>query len=98
MAHTLRDVFGWNRPFEKAILPAHILGLAERADTVVPSADRWTSAVRFSTLPSPTGELMFVHSAYPTITSDSSFSDPTAIASVLFGIRRYLDHRQSQKR
>jgi hypothetical protein len=57
-AHTLRDAFGWNRPFEESILPAHILGLAERADIVVPSADRWTSAVRFSTLPFPTGEVV----------------------------------------
>src|SRR5580698_7590617 len=75
-AHTLRDVFGWNRIFQKSILPGPILALAERAAILVPVADGWSSAVRYSTLPAPTGELMFVHSAYPTTTSDSVFFGP----------------------
>lgn len=75
-ARTLRDVFGWNRAFDKAVLPGNILDLAERAGIVVPTAGRWSSVIRFSTLPSPTGELLFVHSAYPTTTSDAVFFGP----------------------
>lgn len=79
-AQTLRDVFGWNRAFRRSALPAHILALAERAAILVPAAHGWWfSAVRFSTLSSPTasaGELMFVHSAYPTAASDAVFFGP----------------------
>jgi release factor glutamine methyltransferase len=75
-ARTLRDVFGWNRSFERSILPGHIRDLADRAGIMVPAADRWLSAVRFATFPHPAGELIFAHSAYPTTTADAVFFGP----------------------
>jgi len=71
-AHSLRDVFGWNLPFDPAQFPlAADLLLAANATTPA-SGDRLRSAVRFATL----GSHLFVHSAFPTIKEDSVFFGP----------------------
>ena len=72
---TLRDIFGWNRPFAPGALPAPLLDLARRAellDELTDGTGRLVSRVRFSRL----GERLFVHSAYPTAAADAVFFGP----------------------
>ena len=71
-ARTLRDVFGWSRPFAPSVLPAAMLELARRAHVVEEDGPHLRSRVRFSSLH---GEL-FVHSAYPTLAPDAVFFGP----------------------
>jgi release factor glutamine methyltransferase len=83
---TLRDIFGWSRPFHADRLSPEALALCQQADVLVPaggqaagqaaSEDRFTAAVRFSTLTSFGGDHLFVHSAYPTSGEDAVFFGP----------------------
>src|SRR3954471_3677710 len=47
-ARSLRDVFGWNRPFAPEVLSDHLMALMRAADAVEPCGDLWRSRVRFS--------------------------------------------------
>ena len=71
-ARTLRDVFGWSRPFAPSLVSADQLRLLERAQVLVPHGELLTSAVRWSSL----DELLLVHSAFPTEASDAVFFGP----------------------
>lgn len=64
-ARTLRDVFGWSRPFDPELLPQEMRELVE-----VDDAGR--SRVRFSTA----GDNIFAHSAFPTTDAGSVFFGP----------------------
>lgn len=71
-ARTLRDVFGWSRPFQESILPAHIFALMREAEILSHSPQGWRSQLRASTL----NGMLFFHSAYPTEAADSVFFGP----------------------
>jgi release factor glutamine methyltransferase len=71
-ARTLRDVFGWSRPFPPDLLSASLLGLLEEAGALEREGDLLRSAVRFSSL----GPLLLAHSAYPTTSPDAVFFGP----------------------
>ncbi len=71
-ARSLRDVFGWSRPFGPDVLPAEVVDLMDAAGVLDRDGDTWRSRVRFS---SYDGEL-FVHSAFPTTAPDSVFLGP----------------------
>jgi len=71
-AATLRDVFGWSRPFQPGILPPPILALLEEAAALDRSGALPRSTVRFSTV----GPLLLAHSAYPTNGADAVFLGP----------------------
>lgn len=71
-ASTLPDIFGWNRPFDPQLLPAAVQAMLGEAGALRESVDGYRSAFRFSTL----GSLLLVHSAYPTIQTDSVFFGP----------------------
>lgn len=71
-ARSLRDVFGWSRPFDAGLLPPQVLELARAAGVVAEQGALLRSRVRFSTL----GGELFVHSAYPTLAADSVFFGP----------------------
>jgi methylase of polypeptide subunit release factors len=72
-ARSLRDVFGWSRPFAPSLLPAEPLECLRAAQLLEPdAAGRLRSRVRFSTLE---GQL-FAHSAYPTTAEDAVFFGP----------------------
>jgi len=71
-ARSLRDVFGWSRPFEPHVVPAAMRELMQAANVLVETPEGLRSKVRFSTA---RGEL-FVHSAYPTEDEDSVFFGP----------------------
>lgn len=69
---TLRDIFGWNRPFERDQLEAAILEILERAGAVEQVENKLRSKVRVASL----GGHLFVHSSYPTEQQDSVFFGP----------------------
>jgi precorrin-6B methylase 2 len=72
VARSLRDVFGWSRPFPHALLPPAMLAALETAGCIVDEGALLRSSVRFS---SDAGAL-FVHSAFPTSGSDAVFFGP----------------------
>jgi SAM-dependent methyltransferase len=136
-ARTLRDVFGWSRPFRRETLPPALLHLCEAAGILAPAAvtgdatvedaagdaarsnpegTLFTSTVRYSTLASPSapagspssgwssragsaaeGELILVHSAYPTTGADAVFFGPDSyrfaalLARAVWKARRLVD-------
>ncbi|MDB5118662.1 MAG: modification methylase, HemK family [Mucilaginibacter sp.] len=82
---TLREVFGWNRPFISGLLP-----LDEERDlvsngVVTVQGGRLISRVRWSSL----DDLLLVHSAFPTSQEDSVFFGPDTYRFVQ-SIRRLL--------
>jgi methylase of polypeptide subunit release factors len=71
-AKTLRDVFGWSRPFRPDLLPAPILRLMREADAVIEDGPLLRPKLRFSSLD---GEL-FAHSSFPPSAADAVFFGP----------------------
>ena len=71
-ARSLRDVFGWSRPFELSALEKPVLELMRAADALDEQGELCRSRVRFSSL----GGRLFVHSAFPTLAADSVFFGP----------------------
>jgi methylase of polypeptide subunit release factors len=69
---TLRDVFGWNRPFRDGDIPSALIQRLAESGVLENSNGILRSRVRFSTLSSQ----IFVHSAFPTVESDSVFFGP----------------------
>ncbi len=72
LARDLRDVFGWNRPFEEGLLPADVADALERSGMVERDGSVRRSRVRVATL----DDKLFLHSAYPTEAADSVFFGP----------------------
>ena len=71
-ARTLRDVFGWSRPFRAELLPEPILRLMRAAGAVAEDGPLLRPTIRFSSLD---GEL-FAHSSYPPSAADAVFFGP----------------------
>jgi SAM-dependent methyltransferase len=84
-APDLRDIFGWNRPFEARALDAGLFGLVREADLLEPEDGKWRSRVRFSTA----DDLLFAHSAFPTVDRDAVFFGPDTYRFIAF-IKRAL--------
>lgn len=71
-ARDLRDVLGWSRPFRAEILPPNLFALMRDAGILRPDGSGWRVDLRLSSL----GDLLFLHSAYPTTAADSVFFGP----------------------
>ncbi|MGE8323971.1 MAG: methyltransferase, partial [Pseudomonas sp.] len=71
-ASTLRDVFGWSRPFAPALICADELEPLQRAQVLTAHTQLLRSNVRWSNYE----DLLLVHSAYPTEASDAVFFGP----------------------
>lgn len=71
-ARSLRDIFGWSRPFESELLPESELQALLDSGVLRAHAGLWVSNVRWSTL----DDLLFVHSSFPTVAHDSVFFGP----------------------
>ncbi len=71
-AQTLRDVFGWSRPFHDSVVGPDILALMQAAGVLTGAGDSRRSAVRLSSLDG----MLFLHSAYPTTAADAVFFGP----------------------
>ncbi len=72
LGETVRDVFGWNKPFASNVLPAPMHELLLQADACAQEGELWRSRIRFSTL----GSRLFVHSAFPTEHAHAVFFGP----------------------
>ncbi len=71
-ARDLRDVFGWSRPFEPAVVGPRIFDLLNRAEALEPAGTLYKSRVRIATL----NGLPYLHSAFPTVQPDAVFFGP----------------------
>ncbi|TDV72249.1 class I SAM-dependent methyltransferase [Pseudomonas sp. LP_7_YM] len=71
-ARSLRDIFGWSRPFESDLLPEAELEALLDSGVLRAHAGMWVSDVRWSCL----DDLLFVHSSFPTVANDSVFFGP----------------------
>lgn len=73
VAASLRDVFGWSRPFPPGLLPPQVVDWLRAGGLLQAEGDGLLrSSVRFSCLD---GQL-FAHSAYPTTAEDAVFFGP----------------------
>jgi SAM-dependent methyltransferase len=71
-ARDLRDVFGWSRPFDTALLEPETLALMREAGVLVDEGDLLHSSIRVSTL----DDMLLMHSAWPTRADDAVFFGP----------------------
>ena len=71
-ALSLRDVFGWSRPFAAGLLSAQALGWMREGGLLEELGESLRSKVRFSTLHSQ----LYAHSAFPTTQADAVFFGP----------------------
>ncbi len=72
LAHDLRGVLGWSRPFAETVVPPDIFALMRTAGILARDGEHWRSRVRLSLV----SGLAFFHSAYPTTASDAVFFGP----------------------
>ena len=86
-AGSLRDVFGWSRPFAPGLVSHDELQLLERAQVLVPRGELLGSSVRWSSL----DDLLLVHSAFPTDASDAVFFGPDSYRFAQV-IHQHLQH------
>ena len=84
---TLRDIFGWSRPFERQYLEPALLAVLERAGAVESIEDgRLRSRVRVASL----ADDLFAHSAFPTDDVDAVFFGPDTYRFVRFVVQYLL--------
>lgn len=79
-ADNLRDIFGWSLPFAAETLDPDISARLAACGALVRRDEDWISTVRVSTL----GELMFLHSTFPTLESDAVFFGPDSYRFATF--------------
>lgn len=72
LARNLRDVLGWSRLFERTSVSEREFELMLNAGVLTPEGRYWRCHVRWATL----GQLLCVHSAYPTDAEDAVFFGP----------------------
>ena len=84
-AEDLHGIFGWSRPFRRAILPSKLADLLAAAGALVEVGnDRWRADVRFSSL----GAQLYAHSSFPTDAADAVFFGPDTYRFVAAVARR----------
>lgn len=83
LAKNARDVFGWNLPFNTAVLPPLIFTLMTEADLLFNGGDCFRSKIRISSL----GEDLFLHSYFPTNDADAVFLGPDT-----YRFARFVQH------
>lgn len=79
-AESLRDVFGWNLPFSRELIPPDLLALLERGGALAAEGALCRSRLRASRI----AGLLFLHGAYPTDRPDSVFLGPDTHRFVRF--------------
>jgi hypothetical protein len=83
----LRDIFGWNRPFDEADLSPEVLALLSAADALDVQGGKLRSRVRVASL----GDELLLHSAYPTDETDAVFFGPDTYRFARF-VEEQLPH------
>jgi SAM-dependent methyltransferase len=71
-AQSVRDVFGWSRPFARDLLPEPLFDVLTGGCIILEGDAGWQSFVRASSL----DEDIFLHSAFPTSSADAVFFGP----------------------
>ncbi len=89
---TLRDVFGWNLPFESRTLSPQLLGVLDSAGWLEACGPLLRSGVRIASL----DDDLFLHSAYPTLAADAVFFGPDTYRFANF-MRQALGLRAPQQ-
>jgi methylase of polypeptide subunit release factors len=79
-ASTLRDLFGWNLPFDKQAFPAELIALLDESKLLEPADRQWRSKIRVSSI----DDALFLHSGYPTVQEDAVFFGPDTYRFVRF--------------
>ena len=72
VATDLAGIFGWSLPFSPEVVDPELLSLMRAGGIVVERGDLLASTLRVSSL----GDLLFLHSAYPTTYGDAVFFGP----------------------
>jgi methylase of polypeptide subunit release factors len=72
IANGLSDVFGWNRPFKRESIDVALFDLMLSANIAINVGDYWKSQLRVSSIDG----LLFLHSAYPTLSNEAVFLGP----------------------
>ena len=80
LAHGLRDIFGWNRPFAPGAVTAELLALMQAAGIVQDDGALLRSKLRVASL----GDDLLLHSGYPTEQDDAVFLGPDTYRFVRF--------------
>lgn len=71
-SRSLRDVFGWNRTFQKTLLPGPIFEMLAEREIITETSDGWKSVIRASSMEAE----IFLHSSFPTLSADAVFFGP----------------------
>lgn len=79
-ARDLRDVFGWNLPFEQDLLAPDLSNALEQSGMISKDGELCRSRVRVASA----GDRLFLHSAYPTDAADAVFFGPDSYRYVRF--------------
>ena len=87
-ARSLRDVFGWSRPFAEDLLPPDLFAAMREAGVLARDGDAWRATIRVSSLDGG----LFVHSAYPPDATDVVFFGPDT-ARFVAAVIEHLDER-----
>jgi release factor glutamine methyltransferase len=69
---TLRSIFGWNRTFDRNAISPQLFEILSEADVLAHTGDCYRSTVRFASIE----DMLFAHSAFPTVESDAVFFGP----------------------
>lgn len=83
LAKNIRDIFGWNLPFEADLLSPLVLELMSRADLLTKTGDFFRSKIRIASL----NEDVFIHSSFPTDDEQSVFFGPDT-----YRFSRFIKH------
>ncbi len=68
----LQTIFGWNRPFARNELDATLFDLLAQADALEQIGGGYRAKIRFASI----GDMLFVHSSFPTTEHDAVFFGP----------------------
>lgn len=85
---TLRDIFGWNLPFEARAVAPELMAEMAHAGIVARTGTLLRSTVRIASL----GDDLFLHSAYPTVEENAVFFGPDTSR-----FARFLGHALAQR-
>jgi hypothetical protein len=90
---SLRDIFGWNRPFSEDELDHSLSGLLRGADLLVGRGRMRRTRLRLASL----GQDLFLHSGFPTDDQQAVFFGPDTYRFVRF-VLQHLPARSSEAR
>lgn len=93
LAKSVRDAFGWSRPFDGALLPAPLFERLQAAEAITQDGEGWRAKIRVSTFE----DRFYLHSAFPTREQDAVFFGPDTYRFVRF-VRANLSNGMEGRR